>query len=106
MERKQKLRNALPEEVQTSIFQEWRILDREISAVENELIEAREEMKVLVVESRKVEVEGVRASREAVSKTHSAEEEAGFDGSEQRCLGELGVMCRSKSLAWGPKFND
>ena len=59
--------------------------------MENELIEAREEIKGLVVESRKVEVEGARASREAVSKTHSAEEEAGFDGSEQRCLGELGV---------------
>ena len=65
--------------------------------MEIELIETREEMKGLVVESRKAEVEGASVSTEAVSKTHSAEEEAGFDVSEQRCLGELGVSVMSSA---------
>ena len=58
MERMQYLRMGAQEEVQSSIFLDVMILDRKVSAVENELNEAGEEMKGLVVKSGKVELEG------------------------------------------------
>ena len=58
----QKLSIGAPEEVHTSIFQDVMILDRKISQVENELHDAIDEMRMLTVERRKTEANGLRCS--------------------------------------------
>ena len=96
--------NGASDEVQRKVLQGILVLSDKISE-ENELHEAREEMRKLTVERKKAEVDGfsntarVASDVKAVSGTQNCEGEAGLAGAaERRCHQELGVGLGTKVL--------